>query len=230
MSTLPKLENKYVKIKVGEQEIEIKAWRTKDEKAYLIYKEQADLDEKAVFDILIKPCIKDVEKYNFTSNEEIYIMTKIREISLGTGITLNFTCPHCEKFQDQEISLNDIIKYTPANYHNVKIQDYEFVFTKNNSPKFKERIAAAESIVEAEFVSLVMSISEIKIDKKTYDTFTFTELYDFINDLSTDIFDELYAEYTEMVDSLTMDYEVKCLFCDKVNKGSLERIPGFLWD
>ena len=230
MSSLPKLENKWVEIKVGSRTLEIKAWKTKEEKAYLIYKEQAELDEHSVFDILLRPCIKDSDKYNFTSNEEIYIMTKIREISMGNDITLNFTCTECDKFQDREISLNDIVIYTPENYYNVKIDDYEFIFNKNDSPKFKERVLKAGSQVEQEFVALVMSITEIKIKKVVYDTFTFDELYEFINDLDTNTFDKLYAEYAKMVDSLTMNYKINCLFCDTVNENSLERIPGFLWD
>jgi hypothetical protein len=104
------------------------------------------------------------------------------------------------------------------------------VFNKNNSPKFKERVQNADTQVEKEFVALVMSITEVKIKKEVYDTFTFDELYEFINDLDTEVFDELYAEYANMVDSLTMDYEIPCLFCDEINKNSLERIPGFLWD
>lgn len=229
---LPKIKTNYQKVKVGTQDIEIRAWKTKEEKEYLIAKEQGDMSDESVFELLIKPCIKDGDKYSFTENEEIYIITKIREISLGSEITLTFTCsnPDCGKLQDQDISLNDIVKYKPESWHDVQIDDYTFVFKKNNSPKVKERLQKCKSKVEKDYTSMILSITEIKEGKKTYDAFTFDELYEFIENLDTKTFDALIEAYFGMVDEVTMNWEAKCLFCGETTKGNLESIPNFLWD
>ena len=228
--SLPKMETKWVGINVGDKKLEIKPWKTKHEKEYLIYKEQAELDDNSIFEILLKPCIKDVEKYNFTPNEEIYIMTKIRSISLGTDITLNFNCSECDKFNDVDVSLDDIVEYSPSQFHDVEIGDYKFVFKQNNSKKFKERVQAANTKVEKEFVALVLSIVEVQQGDEVYDTFTFDELYEFIENLDTETFDVIYNAFVDMNDKLTMNYSIECLFCKVKNTGSLETIPGFLWD
>ena len=229
---LPLLKETYHKIKVGNRTIEIKAWKTKDEKAYLIAKEQGDLGDKTLFNILIKPCIKDFDEteMNFSTNEEMYIMTKIREISLGNYIVMNFTCPHCKGYNEQELNLDNIVKYTPESWHDVQIDDYTFVFQKNTSNKAKERIEKCETAVEKDFTSIVLSIVEIKKDKEVFDTFTFDELYTFIESLDTKIFDELADEYFGMIDNITMEWETKCMLCDKEVQGNLETIPNFLWD
>lgn len=226
---LPVIEDVYHDIEVNGNKLKVKAWKTKDEKNYLIAKESGDFDEDAIFDVLIKPCIKEAEKYNFTDNEKLYIMTKIREFSLGTDIEIAFTCPVCSSYQDIELDLSEIVQYKKESYKDVKINDYLFKFKKSNSSKIKER-TKGKSSVEKDFINMVSSIYEIKINEELYDAFTFDELYEFIENLDTITFNELYSEYFNMVDSISFEYETECLICKAKIKDTLSSIPNFLWD
>lgn len=227
---LPIKDVQWKKIKVGEDELEIRAWKTKEEKNYLILREQGVLNDDTLFDALVSPCIKDVEKYNFTENQKQYIMVKIREISLGSDIDIGFTCEECKNFQEITIDLNDIVTYKPEKFYDVKIDDYTFVMKKNNSPKVKERLDSFETDVEKDFALLCLSIDKVLKGKEEYDTFSFDEIYSFVENLDSKVFNKLFDEFYNMIDHISFYYKVKCQICGHENEDDLETIPNFLWD
>jgi len=69
----------------------------------------------------------------------------------------------------------------------------------------------------------------LHIDGESQKGFTFEELYDFMEEIPTRIFDGFFAEYNNMKGSLDFKLETICNLCATENSINFESIPNFLW-
>jgi len=58
---------------------------------------------------------------------------------------------------------------------------------------------------------------------------SFNELMEYIDSLSSNVFDEIFEEFQNMVDSVDLEYTFKCSECKEENKKYYLDIPNLLW-
>ena len=101
---------------IGDKKFKFKPWNTKNEKDYLIAVEsEKDIDDKMLFDILIRPCLEDTEVV-LSVNEQKMLIIEIRKKSLGTTFPMRYACSSCGQVNDIDISFDSIVKYKQDNY------------------------------------------------------------------------------------------------------------------
>lgn len=215
--------------KIGDRTFKFRPWTTKNEKDYLIVVEsEEEITDDKLFDILIRPCLEDPD-VALTVNEQKMLMIEIRKKSLGETFPMRYICKKCKQVNDLDVEFDKIIKFKPDEFRPVTVGNLKFNFGPIVSKKVKERLEATTSSVEYAFVNFLLHIHSVEIDGRIEDTFTFDELKEFIEDLPTYIFDEVYKEFQSMKSSLEFGLKTYCMICNEENNVEFDHIPNFLW-
>ena len=215
--------------KIGDKEYKFKPWNTKNEKDYLIAVEsETDITDKILFDILIRPCLEE-ENLILTNNEQKMLIIEIRKKSLGTTFPMRYACSKCGQVNDIDVSFDDIINYTPDNFKDITSENLVFSFGNIVSENLKTKLDNTKTNIDYAFIDFLLHIHSITVDGEVEDTFTFDELVDFVENIPTNIFDEVYKEFQGMKSKLDFELKSKCLVCEEENEVDFEHIPGFLW-
>jgi hypothetical protein len=214
---------------IGDKKFKFKPWNTKNEKDYLIAVEsEEDITDNLLFEILIRPCLEEPDVV-LTSNEQKMLMIEIRKKSLGITFPMRYVCKKCKQVNDLDIELDKIIKFTPDKFEDVEIDNLKFKFGNIRSENLKKRLDGLKTNVDYAFTELLLHIQCIEIDGTVEDTFTFDELQEFVEELPTYIFDEVYKKFQSMKSSLNFNLKTFCMVCNTENDIDLEYIPNFLW-
>ena len=216
--------------KIGDRTFKFRPWTTKDEKDYLIATEaEEDITDIMLFDILIRPCLEEQE-VTLSVNEQKMLLIEIRKKSLGGTFPMKYTCGECKKVNDLDVKFDNIISFSPDNFSTVTIDDVTFVFGEIPSENLKARLDGIESNTEFSFVDFCLHIREIEIGGELNDTFTFEELYEFVESLPTHIFNGAFVQFQEMKSTLKFELKTYCLMCNEENIINMDSIPNFLWE
>jgi hypothetical protein len=214
---------------IGDKKIKFTPWTTKNEKDYLIAVEsEKNIDDNLLFELLIKPCLED-QYIVLSNNEQKMLIIEIRKKSLGSTFPMRYVCTKCKQVNDIDVSFDQIIKFTPDNFKPVTIENMTFNFGNILSENLRRRLDEAETNVDYAFVEMLLHIHSIEIDGKLEDTFTYEELKEFVEDLPTYIFDELYKEFQKMKSSLDFSLKTFCIVCNTENEVEFDHLPNFLW-
>lgn len=214
---------------IGNKKIKFKPWTTKNEKDYLIAVEsEENINDSMLFDILVKPCLED-PNIILSTNEQKMLIIEIRKKSIGPTFSMNFSCPKCKQVNDIDIEFDNIIKYKPENFGKVKSNNIEFEFGPIVSENLKKRLEGQENSVEYSFIELLIHIHSITINGTKEENFSFDELNSFMEEIPSNIFDDVFRKFTEMKGSLNFKYKTKCLICNEESDLDFDYIPGFLW-
>jgi len=214
---------------IGDKKFKFKPWNTKNEKEYLIAVESEDnITDNMLFEILIRPCLED-QDIVLTSNEQKMLMIEIRKKSLGPTFPMRFACKKCKQVNDMDIELDKITKFKPDNFKDVTVDNLKFSFGTIVSENLKRRLDDTETKVDYAFTEFLLHIQSIEIDGRLEDTFSFDELKEFIEDLPTYIFDDVYKQFQEMKSELSFELTTYCMVCNTENEIDFEYIPNFLW-
>lgn len=214
---------------IGGKEYKFKPWTTKNEKDYLIAVEsETDIDDKMLFDILIKPCLEDSEVM-LTTNEQKMLIIEIRKKSLGSTFPMRYACSKCSQVNDIDVNFDDIINYTKDEFKDIEKENMVFSFGNIVSENLKSRLEDTDNNIDYAFIEFLLHIHSITIDGEVEDTFTFDELLDFIENLPTNIFDDVYKEFQSMKSKLDFNLKSFCAVCNEENEIDIDHIPNFLW-
>jgi len=215
--------------KIGNKEIKFKAWSTKNEKDYLIAVEaEEEINDSRLYDLLIKPCLED-EDIVLSLNEQKMLMIEIRKKSLGHTFAMRYVCKKCKQVNDLDIDFDKIIKFSPDNFHSVIVDDMTFNFGPIATDNLKRKLDDQETNVDYAFTEMILHIQSIELEGKLEDTFTFTELKDFMEELPSFIFDKVYKDFQEMKSKLDFELKTYCMVCNTENEIEFDHIPNFLW-
>ncbi|MHB8098007.1 MAG: T4 family baseplate hub assembly chaperone [Sulfuricurvum sp.] len=215
--------------RIGDKIFKFSPWTTKNEKDYLIAVEsETNIDDKLLFDILIRPCLEE-QNVVLTTNEQKMLMIEIRKKSLGSTFPMRYTCTQCNQVNDIDVSFDNIITFTPDAFHDVTSEDITFTFGNIASENLKSRLDSVPTNVDYAFTEFLLHIQSIEIEGKVEDTFTFDELKEFIEDIPTTIFDEVYKAFQEMKSKLEFSLKTICLVCGTENEIGFSHLPNFLW-
>lgn len=215
--------------RVGSRTFKFKPWTTKNEKDYLIAVEsEEEITDDMLFDILIRPCLEDGD-IALSINEQKMLIIEIRKKSLGETFPMRYSCRKCKQVNDIDIEFEKIIKFKPDNFKNITVDDLTFVFGNIVSQNLKDKLKDQHTNVDYAFTDFLLHIHSIEVNRTMEDTFTFDELQDFVENLPTYIFDEVYEAFQKMKSSLEFELKTYCMVCNTENDVEFDHIPNFLW-
>ena len=226
-----KYEVKYDLIaKIGDKEISFKPWTAKEERTYLqaLEDEKVEVTDKLIFDILIKPAIKE-KNIVLSVQEQKLLMIEIRKESIAKDFQDEITCKECEEKTITNIDIDSIISYEKSDYKPVKVENMIFNLDEIKTNKSKEKLNLDKGIINYIFTDFLLHIQSIEIDGELQEGFSHKELEEFMDSLPTKIFDEVFEQYQKMTDSLEMKYEFTCPHCKAKETIDYTNIPNFLW-
>lgn len=215
--------------RIGDREFKFKPWTTKNEKDYLIAVEsEEDITDDMLFDILIKPCLEDPD-ISLSVNEQKMLIIEIRKKSLGGTFPMRYICKKCKNVNDIDVEFDQIINFSPDKFELIKVDDLVFNLGHIQSQNLKDRLKEQKTNVDYAFTDFLLHIHSIEVDGTLEDTFTFDELQDFVENLPTYIFDEVYEKFQAMKSKLEFELTTFCLTCNTENEVEFDHIPNFLW-
>jgi len=225
---------------IGTKTIKFRPWTTKDEKEYLMYIKDIDSDgnqiqtdklEEQIFELLLKPCLKD-PNIILTIEEKRILLIEMRKISIGDTINIQSVCtnPECSSVNQYEINFDEIVEFKPFKGGEVKVEDIVITFGDVKTENLIKRVQDAPNKIEKIFNDLLVHITAINIagnDEK----FSFEELKDFIDSLPSSMYSEISNKYSEMKSTFYLKgVSRSCVICDTETFINFsEGIPDFLW-
>jgi hypothetical protein len=223
---LPKQEIKYYDFEINGKQVEFRQWKTKDEKEFLILKENSEeLSDEDIFKSLVIPCLKDPSQ-KLTEGEKQMVMLEIRKKSLGESLDIQFTCGKCSKYNEIKIKLSDIVKYKPFKLEQV---------TKNDiSITFKDVIDVtklfSDNLTSYNFSKFVMHVDTVTINNEVYKADSFEDTYEFFDNMDVELFDFFYEKLASQAETINYEAKSKCIFCQSEQDIGLGDIPNlFPW-
>jgi len=221
---LPIKSPKYYEYQINDKVIEFRAWKTIDEKEFLILKENKEnITERDIYEYLIKPCLKD-PSIPLTFGERQMLIIEIRKKSYGDNVDIRYVCSECGKYNESQLSLSSMITYHPYNFSPVTVNGITVTFKP-----FTEEIEEKD-LVELNFKKFVRHVDTIAYDNKVYNDFTFDEACNFFNNLDASIFDKMFEALSKQIENITYDATATCFSCKHVQQIDLGDIPNlFPW-
>jgi len=214
---------------IGKKKIYFKRWTAKEEKEYLkLVEEQKDLNDEVIYNILIKPCIKD-KNINLSSAEQRKLLIDIRIASINENIIDTKICPSCNSKEEINFKIKDYIKYIESKYEPIEVEGIIFELTNEIKKELKKKLDINKGLVNYVFTDFLIHIDKIKMNEEIHKDFKWKELNDFIDSLPTSIFDKVFEEYQNQVDKTEIIYPFKCKKCNYKEDIEYQNIPNFLW-
>jgi hypothetical protein len=215
--------------------VRYRGWKTKDEKAYLILvetkEEEGGLSDEDLFNVLIEPCIEN-KKMNFSTDEIQMLLIEIRKKSMGETFNIKFVCQNekCNTVNETDVHFKDIVTFFPEKIDFFKDGDLSIQFGEiKNTTILKEKIKD-QNFVEQKFIEMVLRIEKVIIGDDINDSFSYDDVYNYINNLDIAVYDKLIKYYLDNSASLVLRGSYKCMSCGEENKFVFDEIPNFLGD
>jgi len=206
-----------MEIQLGNKKLNIRGWKGKDKKAFLSSIKAEALDEKRVMESIVYECIE--EKNVVLSIEEFkYVLVKIRAISLGEEIKINFYCRKCSELFEKTFLLKDIIKYSYKDLKEIKAPG---VVIKLDEIKNKE--IYIQKLKEDDLYDLLLRVKSFNGD----DTFTLDELMDKFDDLDLSVLSNIIEQYEAAKFKVLDVNAVTCPSCQDVINYEFDELPEF---
>jgi hypothetical protein len=223
---LPKTEARYYDFEVNGKTVEFRAWKTRDEKEFLIIQESGNkLTDNDIFDVLVKPCLKNKD-IQLTDGEKQLVMLEIRKKSFGDSLEVRYECGECGKYNEGKINIDKIVHYKPFSLKPVTKDGITLTFKDTINNNLLKGLEASD----LNYMKFVLHVSSIAKDQQVYKDFTVDEAKEFFDELEAETFDFFFAELQEQVETVDFSSEVKCMFCGEKQEIGLGNLPNlFPW-
>lgn len=210
------------------RKVNFRPWTTKEEKEYLLAKQDDRISEKEIFEILIKPCLET--PIVLTNDEMKYLIIKIREKSIGETFKLTYECQNCKTVNSKDIKFSDAVKFKPSNFKEITVEDVTIKFGPIKSQTAMEKIFSAENKIDELIFNMVFSTEKIVYEGDELEAFKTEDLLEFYNSLPTSIMDELANQFIDMIPETEISTKTKCFKCKDEKEWEINAIPNFLWE
>lgn len=217
--TQENLEIKYEYTIELDKKYKVRKWKAKEKKEFLnLIKKGESLD--ALADILVYNCIEG--KAAFNADEFKYFFSKMRQISLGNEINLEFYCDECKSKFLKTIELDKIIKPLFSNIKDIKTKNYTIkIGTIRNSDFYKQIISSnPENSNEYDFYLRISSIN-------SNDSMTLEEIVNLFDNMDIDEFDSIFEQWENMRFKIDDTTVIECNNCSHSVRYSFDEVPGF---
>ena len=194
--------------------VKIKPWtgktKKKIRKIFENIENPEDIDFIAVIKILIYDYIEDDIYLN--EGEQQYILTKIREISLGEDINVSTECPECYALNNINTTLSNIVHYKdnelPHKYNDdIELVDIDTLATLENA--FEETINS-EDYDGITTINDIESALHIKIKDKSL-----KEVIDYLDNSPIKETEKVFELLNELLPKCELSHTKVCKNCKK---------------
>lgn len=205
-----------MELNLGDKKITIRKWKGKDKKNFINSLKKANIDQNEIMQALVYSCVE--ENVTLSQDEFKYVLSRIRAVSLGEKISIEFYCDACGNVQAQEFNLKDVIRYTHKPLSEIAVGDLRIKLGE-----IRSREVYLQKIEEDPNYDFLLRIEEINGD----DAFTLEDLEKKFDDLDLDVLTEVMAKFNESRFKIDDINVVKCK-CGKEQTYQFDELPGFL--
>jgi hypothetical protein len=223
---LPKAETRYYDYEINGKIIEFRAWKTKDEKEFLVMQASKDeMSDQDIFEFLVKPCLKD-PSIALTEGEKQLVMLEIRKRSFGESVDVQYICGSCKKYNESKLHIDKIVSYKPFTLEPVTKDG----ITVNFKDTINTKLLLGLEGSDLNYKRFLLHVASLTIDNQVYKDFSLDELGEYFDDLDAATFDYFFAELQEQMERVTYGSTVRCLFCGTEQDIGLGDLPNlFPW-
>ncbi len=205
-----------MEIDLGSKKINIRSWKGRDKKAFLKALKDEDVQENVVMNALVYNCIE--EDVILSIPEFKYVLSRIRAISLGEELEIEFYCTECSTIHKQKFLLKDIIKYS---YTNLKELKYQNIIIELGEIKNKE--IYIQKIAQDPLYDLLLRVESFNGNN----TFTLEELEEKFDDLDLNILTEIITQFDDAKFTVLDENYVTCPECKDKVLFEFDELPNF---
>lgn len=224
-----------IKIPSTNQEVKIRPFLVREEKALLIAQQSEDLNVMVnTLKEIVSSCIKDKVDVDSLSVFDLeYIFTQLRSRSVGEFVELLFFCDDCDDEKANTKLTVDISKIgvKGVEEHVKKIALYDDVGIMMKYPNI-ETLIALEKVKEGNFEAIFDVVADCIDYVYTKDEIfhakeqTKEEISEFLNSLTQEQFKKI-ERYFETMPKLSHDVTYDCPLCKKHHEKVLEGVESF---
>lgn len=210
-----------MEINIGEKKLNIRKWKLKDRKALQeAIRTNPNLTPENVADILVYSCIEE-SGVVLSKDEARYVITKIREMSIGDDYEVDFYCEKCGTDHTQTFKLSETVRSEYSPLKNIEVPGVSIKLgpIRNKSVYY-------QMVFEDELYDFLLKIKEINGN----DAFTLTQLEEMFDEMDVDTLEqimEIYETHKFRIDDVN---PVACPNCGNVERFHFNDIPGFFPD
>lgn len=206
-----------MKITVGNKELTIRKWKGKDKKKIVkALSAGTDDDQFTILNALVYDSIE--EDVTLSTDEFKYVLSRIRAISIGEGVDIEFYCDSCGNNFDRHFELKDIIRYSYTELSEINVPGAKIKLGEIKNKKYY-----VEKVVQDDIYDLLLRVEEINGNS----AFTLDTLEEFFDDLDLDVLTEIVQIFEDSKFTVDDVNEVTCK-CGKVQQYQFDEIPGFI--
>ncbi len=224
-----------IKIPSTDQEVKIRPFLVREEKALLIAQQSEDINVMVnTLKEIVSSCIKDkVDVESLAVFDLEYIFTQLRARSVGEYVELLFFCDTCDDDRANAKLTIDISKVGVKRVegHVKKIDLYDDVGIMMKYPNI-ETLIALEKVKEGNFEAIFDVVADCIDYVYTKDEIfhakeqTKEEISEFLNSLTQEQFKKI-ERYFETMPKLSHDIAYDCPPCKKHHEKVLEGVESF---
>lgn len=210
-----------MKIRVGSKDITIQKWKGKNKKDFIKLLKETDDSiecEEKMMDILVYSCIE--EDVILSTEEFRYVLSRIRALSLGEEIEIEFYCDKCQEIFKQTFNIKDVINFSYKPLKEIKIPG-----AKIKLGEIKNKKIYTEKIAEDPVYDFLLRIESINGNT----TFNLTELEEIVDSMDLDVYENVMSIYKEHKFKILDVNTVKCN-CGNEMLFKFDELPGFFPD
>lgn len=215
-------------IKLGENKtVSFKPWTGKTKKKFKKIFTNQDIDEndinlKQIVKVLINDQLQEQDVY-LSDAEQQYLLAKIREQSIGTGIEFTSFCKYCNEEQNIKTTIKKAVKFKPSTFP-FKVENGDLIDIEKSSTLEK---AVLELITDNENYDGLTTEGDIvlALHLKLDGTKTTQEVLNKMDEMELVPLKNILDAYDEHIASIEIFIEQDCKKCGELNKFSSEEIP-----
>lgn len=205
-----------MQLNLGDKKVTIRKWKGKDKKNFINSLKKANVDQSEIMQALVYSCIE--ENVTLSQDEFKYVLSRIRAISLGEDISIEFYCDACGNVHTKKFELKNIIRFSYKPLNEIVVGDLRIKLGP-----IRSRDVYLQKIEEDSNYDLLLRIEEFNGD----DAFTLEDLEKKFDDLDIDVLTEVMRQFNEARFKIDDVNVVKCQ-CGKEQAYQFDELPGFL--
>lgn len=218
LNELGKVEYKIVEL---DKKYKIRKWKAREKREFLnTIKNGESLD--TLQGVLVYNCIEGEAAFN--PDEFKYMMSQIRQYSIGNTVDLEFYCKCCKNKFLKNIEIDKLIKPIKSNKKEIKSKNYNIIIGEIKNPNYYKSITEDINYIsytkEVDFYLRIVSIND-------NDCMSLDEIIDLFDNMDIDEFDNIFNQWEDIKFKIDDKYNVECSSCNDSVVYSFDEIPGF---
>jgi hypothetical protein len=248
LQNLPNTEETFpIELDFGDKILHFRLWKGKDRRTVHNIINTEGIDIEKIYDVLTYGCMKEKNIY-ITEDEKQYVLYMIKNESMSDVLIFDYVCSECSTVNTEVVNYSNILKPKLSNFEDISIEGLTFSIKPIIQNAFnRNTLTNAKNSFDKLFYELLLSIRSISVNKNTkntettetikddievYEDYSFEELTFFVDNLESQIFDELVEQYSKQRFELkpVIDCECENNECKHITKIVIDSIPDFIED